>query len=636
MKKQTTIRNRMNDLLYKWGSACRLVLLTGGCLLLASLAPVQAQTAPERVEPPFWWANMAHDELQLMAYGQGIGHTRVEVDHPGVRIREVVAVENPNYLFIYLDVGELTPGHFDIRFYTESALVYQYRYEIRARQPGSAYREGVNASDAIYLLMPDRFANADPGNDNMPGMLEIADRSNPDGRHGGDIRGIIKHLDYIRDMGFTALWINPLLENNQPRYSYHGYAITDFYRVDPRFGNRREYRELVDRAGEKGMKVIKDMIWNHCGHHHWWMDDLPTADWIHQWDTFTRTTYRISTQLDPHASRADMEQMAKGWFDTNMPDLNQGNRLLARYLKQNAVWWVEYAGIQGIRVDTQPYADRWFMADWAAYVLREYPDLLIIGEAWTGIPAVISYFQGGMPKHDGYNSHFPAVFDFALYDAIRDGLGEEEGWSQGLMRLYDVLAQDFLYPDPWNLVVFADNHDVTRIFTALGEDLDLLRMALAFVFTTRGIPQMYYGTELLMTGWEHHGHGGIREDFPGGWPGDPVNAFRESGRTADQQRLMEFISTLLHYRRTNPVLHYGWLRQFVPRDNVYVYFRYDGPDAVMVVLNNNAEEKPLELSRFDEMLDGYGVALELFTGDIHSTKGKWTLPPRAALVLELQ
>ncbi len=328
-----------------------------------------------------------HTELQVLVYAEDIGYARVEVDHPGVKVKEVTAVESPNYLFLWLDIENAAPGIFPIRFSRDGEVVYEYQYELREREPGSRYREGVNVSDAIYLLMPDRFANGDPSLDDQPGMLEQSNRQDPSGRHGGDIPGIINNLDHIAGMGFTALWLNPVLENDQPRYSYHGYAITDFYNVDARFGGNEAYLDLIETAGEKGVKIIKDLILNHCGHHHWWMEDLPTGDWLNQWDEFTRTTYRMTSITDPHGSQYDYERMVKGWFDTNMPDLNQENRLLARYLKQNSVWWIEYAGIHGIRMDTQPYADRFFMSDWAKYILYEYPYFMIIGEAWMGIPA---------------------------------------------------------------------------------------------------------------------------------------------------------------------------------------------------------------------------------------------------------
>ncbi len=614
----------------------RMVAAVVLAVLLITGKGLSGQNAPERVEPPFWWKGMVHSELQVKAYAPDIGKTRVKVDRPDVRIKEVVAVDSPNYLFVYLDIEEAAPGKFRLDFYKDERVKYTYDYELREREAGSRYREGLNASDAMYLLMPDRFANGDPSLDTQPGMLEEADRDNPSGRHGGDIPGIINHLDHISGMGFSAIWLNPVLENDQPRYSYHGYAATDYYKIDPRFGTNEDFVTLVGEAEEKGIKIVKDIVLNHCGHYHWWMDDLPTEDWVHQWDEFTRTTYRMTTIVDPHRAEADYKRMVEGWFDTNMPDLNQNNRLLARYLKQNSVWWIEYSGIRGIRMDTQPYADRFFMSDWARYVMDEYPYFMIIGEAWIGIPAMISYYQGGKDNHDGYDSHFPSVFDFSLYDAIGRAFTEGDGWGSGMMRLYNSLAQDFLYPDPYNLVVFGDNHDTDRIFTRVGENIDKLEMALTFIFTTRGIPQVYTGTELLESAYEHDGHGELRSNFPGGWPGDPVNAFTREGRTAEQNRITDHISTLLNYRRDKSVLHYGWLMQFVPEDNVYVYFRYDEEDMVMVILNNNDQEKELELERFREAWGGYSSALELFTGERFNSFDTWTIPANTGMVLDLE
>ncbi len=598
-------------------------------------AALHAGRTPERVEPPFWWADMMHTGLQLMVYGENIGSTRVEINHPGISLKEVVAVESPNYLFIYLDIADAAPGIFPIHFISDEEMVYSYDYVLRPRDPESRYREGINVSDAIYLLMPDRFANGDPSLDDQPGMLEQSDRNNPSGRHGGDIPGIIRHLDHIAGMGFSAIWLNPVLENNQPRYSYHGYAITDFYKVDPRLGSNEDYRLLVAEAEKKGIKIIKDLILNHCGHHHWWMDDLPTPDWLNQWDSFTRTSYRMTTIVDPHASQYDYDRMLKGWFDTNMPDLNQRNRLLARYLKQNSVWWIEYAGLRGIRMDTQPYADRFFMSDWARYILYEYPYFMIIGEAWMGIPAMVSYYQGGKMNHDGYDSCFPSVFDFALYDDIGLAFNEEQGWATGLMRLYNTLAQDFLYPDPYNLVIFGDNHDTNRIFTRVGEDLDKLKMALTFLFTTRGIPQVYTGTELLESAYEHHGHGELRSNFPGGWPDDPVNKFTREERSEEQNMVVDHITTLLNFRKNTPALYNGWLLQFVPEDNSYVYFRYDDQDTIMVILNNNDTNITLEMERFREGWVGYSRAEEVLTGKVYEGFGAWTIPGNTAMVLQL-
>ncbi len=596
---------------------------------------LHAAETPERVEPPFWWAGMMHTELQIMAYGEDIGKTRVVIDYPGVSVREVAAVESPNYLFIYIDIEKAAPGSFPVQFFRDDELVYAYTYELREREPGSRYREGVNASDAMYLLMPDRFANGDPSLDDQPGMLEEHNRDNPDGRHGGDIQGIIDNIDHIAGMGFTSIWLNPVLENNQPRYSYHGYAITDFYNADARFGGNEAYLSLIAEAEARDIKIIKDLILNHCGHHHWWMDDLPTPDWINQWNGFTRTTYRMTTITDPHGSQYDYDRMVRGWFDTNMPDLNQQNRLLARYLKQNSVWWIEYAGIQAIRMDTQPYADRFFMSDWAHYILHEYPYFMIIGEAWMGIPAMVSYYQGGKDNHDGYDSHFPSVFDFALYDDIGQAFNEEQGWSTGMMRLYNTLAQDFLYPDPYNLVVFGDNHDTDRFYTRVGEDLEKLKMALTFLFTTRGIPQLYTGIETLESAYEHDGHGELRTNFPGGWPGDPVNKFNRDERTGDENMIVDHITRLLQFRKETPAIYQGWLLQYVPEDNVYVYFRYDEEGTVMVILNNNNREVDLELERFREGWEGYEVAEDVLTGEAYDGFDTWSVPANKGLVLQL-
>ena len=406
--------------------------------------------------------------------------------------------------------------------------------------------------------------------------------------------------------------------------------------MDPRFGTNDDYLRLVQEAEKMGLKIIKDMVFNHCGHKHWWMDDLPASNWINQWPEFTRTSYRMTTLVDPHFAQTDYDIMLKGWFDTNMPDLNQRNRLLADYLILNSVWWIEYAGIHGIRMDTQPFAELDFMAEWGRYIAAEYPYFRIVGEAWMGIPAMVSYYQGGKNNNDGYDSHIPSLFDFPLYDAVRDAFNEEPGWNTGVMRLYNMLAQDYLYPDPYNLVVFADNHDITRIFTSLAENVDKLKMALTFIFTTRGIPMMYYGTELLMTGYEHLGHGLKRKRVPGGWPGDEQNAFTARGRTDAQNEVVNHIRTLLEFRQAQPALHYGWLKHFVPQDNVYVYFRYDNKSTIMVVLNNNPQSKSLDTKRFAEATSAYNSGWDLISGETLDLDDIWIMPGKSAMVLELQ
>jgi len=611
-------------------------LLLFVAIFALSCFDVFSQKAPEKVEPPFWWTGMQHKELQVLVYGENISQTEVSYSYPGVKLKEIVKVESPNYLFLYFDIEDALPGSFDINFTSGRRTLYRYNYELKSRKEDARYIEGFDASDAIYLLMPDRFANGNTDLDFVEGMLENVDLANPDGRHGGDIKGIMNNLDYISSMGFTAVWINPLLENNQPRYSYHGYAITDFYNVDPRFGTNEDYKKLNEEASNRGMKIIKDMIFNHCGHHHWWMKDLPMPGWLNEWPEFTRTTYRMSSILDPHASESDFNRMTRGWFDVNMPDLNQKNRLLATYLIQNTVWWIEYAGIQGIRMDTQPYSDKYFMADWGKYIQKEYPNFNIVGESWSGVAALTSYFQGGKPRHDGYNSHIPTVFDFPLYDAIGQGFNESDGWDSGMMRLYNSISLDFLYSNPYNLVVFGDNHDTDRFMKRMQDDVRKLKMALALMATTRGIPSVYTGTETLESAYEGDGHGIMRVRFPGGWPGDTVNAFTREGRTDEQNKIVDYISLLLNFRKNREVLHYGQLKQFVPENNVYVYFRYNENETVMVVLNNNDTETTLNTGRFAEATSGFNLAYDIISGQSFPVAEQWILPAKTALILELK
>ncbi|HSV89242.1 MAG TPA: glycoside hydrolase family 13 protein [Bacteroidales bacterium] len=602
------------------------------CLIPGLLLEARTPTTPAKVEPPFWWADMYHEELQIMVYGKDIALTRVEINQPGVTLREVVKLDSPNYLFLYLDLSDAAPSSFPINFFLGRRLQHTYNFELRQREEGSRYRKGFDASDAIYLLMPDRFSNGNTANDNIPGMLEGVDRANPNGRQGGDIQGIRNHLGYLHELGFTALWMNPVYENNQPRYSYHGYAITDFYKVDPRLGTIDDFVGLVKEARAKGMDIIKDMIFNHSGDCHWWMADLPAADWLNHWPEFTRTSYRMSTIVDPWAAPSDHKRMVDGWFDTHMPDLNQRNRHLAIYLKQNSVWWIEHTGITGIRKDTQPYPDKEFMSDWGKYVMSEYPNFNIVGEAWSGLPAIISYFQGGKKNHDAYDSHIPSVFDFAIFDEIGLAFEEQEGWNSGLMRLYNALAMDFLYANPFNLVIFGDNHDTDRFFTRVGYDIRNLKMALTFLLTTRGIPQIYTGTELLKAAYERDGHGKMRSPFPGGWPGDPVNAFTPQGRNEQQNQVIDLMRTLLRFRKNTQALHFGRLMHFVPENNVYVYFRYDDENRIMVVMNNNDQEINLNLNRFREGLKNATEAQNLISGDVTTRFDVWNIPAKSAQV----
>lgn len=591
----------------------------------------------EHIEPPFWWAGMKSAELQLLVHGDGIGKSRPTINHPGVVLKEAILVENPNYIFLNLEISpEAKAGTFQIHFETGKKKPILYTYELKERASGSAERKGFNNSDVIYLLMPDRFANGNPENDNMSGMLEKADRSNPNGRHGGDIKGIEDKLDYFNELGVTAIWINPLVENNMPAYSYHGYAITDFYQVDPRFGTNEDFRLFVEAANKKGLRIIKDMVFNHFGTGHWWMKDLPMKDWINQWDSFTRSNYRGGTLVDPYASDADKQLMLRGWFDRTMADFNQDNPFVAKYLIQNSIWWVEYAGLDGIRMDTYPYSGKDFMAEWMKQLRFEYPNFSVVGEVWLNTVPQLAYWMEDASNADGYNSHLNYLFDFPLKYAIGSAFNEENGWNSGVSRLYESLSLDFLYSKPHNIINFADNHDADRIFSILKEDIRKFKMAMAFLMTVRGFPQIYYGTELLMTGWEHQGHGFIRQDFPGGWAGDKANAFSPEGRSIEQNEAWNYLRKLLHWRKEKTVIHEGEMTHYVPEDGVYVYFRYNETESVMVIINNNEESRTFKTDRFRENLNGFSSGTDILHRTYFDQLRMISIPAMAARIIELK
>ncbi len=608
------------------------------CFLLISLSiNMMAQNNRElQVEPPCWWTGFRNPELQLLVHGKNISSTTVHISYPGVELISVDTVVNPNYLFLTLKISpETRPGSFPIRFMKKKTAVSEINYELLERKDSNGLFQGFDPSDVIYLLMPDRFANGDTINDNLPGMLQPVDRSNPDGRHGGDIQGIINHLDYLKDLGVTTLWINPLLENNQAIYSYHGYSATNFYMIDPRFGTNKDYLKLSDEIHKRGMKLVMDMVFNHCGSDHWWMEDLPSPGWINEWPEFTRSNYRGGTVSDPYAAPSDRVRFVEGWFDKTMPDLNQHNPFLKNYLIQNSIWWIEYAGLDGIRQDTHPYPFKDMMAEWGKRVMDEYPDFNIVGECWLAYPAAVSYWQRDACNRDGYNSNLPSVFDFPLYDALKVAFNEPDGWSTGILRLYEVLSQDFVYPNPSSLVVFADNHDINRYLDTQGDDVRKLKMAMAFILTTRGIPQIYYGTELLMTTGEDEGHGSIRKDVIGGWPADTRDAFTRQGRTPAEQDIYNYLHTILQWRKNTPVIHTGHLQHFIPQDGVYVYFRYNATDTVMVAMNNNATETTLNTIRFSDFLHPGDIGYEIITGEQLSDLSTLKLAPKSALIIEL-
>jgi len=590
----------------------------------------------ERIDPPFWWAGMENNNLQLMVYGENISATKPQIEYPGVQLKTVIAVESPNYLFINLVVDDSAKaGTFSIDFYKRKRKVASYTYELKTRDTNPDLHQGFDNSDVIYLLMPDRFSNGDTTNDNTPDMLDTADRSNSLGRHGGDIQGISNHLDYLDELGVTAVWTTPLLENNMPKQSYHGYAITDYYKIDPRFGTNEDYKNLVKEAHKKGLKIIMDMVANHCGTGYYWNSDLPSQDWYNQWPEFTRSNYRVAVQSDPNASQADYDKMVKGWFDQTMADLNQHNELLAEFLIQNTIWWIEYSGIDGIRQDTYPYSYKDFMAKWMQRILEEYPNFNVVGEVWLDYPPITAYWMDNENNADGYRSHLTNVFDFPLSTAIARAFNEDEGWSSGTMRLYELLSQDFLYSNPLNIVTFSTNHDADRFFNKMQKDYRKFKLGMIFLMTTRGIPQVYYGGEILMTGREHDGHGYIREDFPGGWADDSKNAFTEQGRNEEQEEAHYFMKRLLKWRKTNQAVQYGDLVQYLPENGVYVYFRHFKGESVMVILNNISENRTIDLGRFEKDLAGFTKRKNALTQQSINSLDELNVPAKSGLIIEL-
>ena len=610
--------------------------------LLLAAAPAWSQTAAiERVEPPHWWVGMRDTRLELMVHAPNIATTHVRLRHApaGVRLRGSSRLDGDNYLFVDLDIGAAAKsGTLRLDFVgPDGKPVATQAYELRARTPGSAQRQGFDGRDAIYLVVPDRFANGDPGNDNAGGLGDTVDRANVDARHGGDIKGLAERLDYIAGLGFTQLWPTPLVENRQPSYSYHGYSPTDLYRIDPRFGTNEDYRRLVAQARAKGLGVIHDIVPNHIGSGHWWMSDLPARDWINQHATYTETNHRHVTQADAYAAPGDRERFTGGWFVPTMPDLNQRNARLERYLIQNAIWWVEDAGLSGLRVDTYPYSDKAFLARWSGAVMREYPRLTLVGEEMSGNPLMLAYWLAGRPKHDGYVSHMPSMMDFPLHYGLREALVEPEGksYGSGFGKLYEGMLNDALYPEPTRMVLFEGNHDTNRLFSALGEDAALHRIAITFIATTARTPQFFYGSEILMKSPVERADGAVRADFPGGWAGDTVDAVSGRGLSDAERDAQQYLRKLLNWRKTAPAIHHGRLMHYNPLGGVYVYFRYTAQQKVMVVLNKNSVPTALDTHRFADMLTPLSTGTDVITGERHELGRMLTLPARSALVLDV-
>lgn len=602
-------------------------------VLIFNFSIIAQNTDLQRVEPPNWWVGMQNQNLQLLIYGENISTTDVVINSDLVTVARITKVTSPNYLFIDLIISEnATAGNFDIIFKNKNKEVAKYTYQLLDKTP---VQRGFSSKDLVYLLMPDRFANGDETNDNVSTLLEQSDRSNGDGRHGGDIQGVIDHLDYIQKLGATAIWLNPVLENNSPDYSYHGYAATDFYNVDARHGTNELFKTFVNNAHSMGMKVILDVIYNHCGTNHWWVDDLPSADWVNT-DKDFHTTYRGSVLADPHSSNVDVFRFSAGWFVSTMPDLNQHNPLLATYFIQNTIWWVEYAGINGIRIDTYPYPYQDFMSELTRSVREEYPDITILGETWLQSTPLVAYFQQNSPVNKDFNSHLQSVTDFPLFYAAKHAFNEDDGWTTGLFRLYYTIASDFLYSNPSDLVIFLDNHDLDRYYTSVGKNIKKFKMGVAFILTTRGIPVIYYGTEIAMEGIEHKGHQYIRTDFPGGWKGDATNVFSQTGMSKTEGDAYNFVVKLANWRKNNKAVTEGKLMHFLPENNVYTYFRYTDDEAVMVMINNhNTEDKTVDCSRFNEILKDYTWAKEIISGTKYDDLSEIEIKSKSAMIFEL-
>ncbi|MEH6406855.1 MAG: alpha-amylase family glycosyl hydrolase, partial [Leeuwenhoekiella sp.] len=554
-----------------------------------------------------------------------------------IPVTGVTKTENPNYIFISIETKGVSPQMLHFDFKKENRKKFTQEYLLKSRTDNSANREGYSSSDVIYLLMPDRFANGNPDNDSVKGLADKLNRNENGGRHGGDIQGIIDHLDYLDDLGVTAVWSTPLLEDNDDGYSYHTYAQSDLYKIDPRFGNNEDYKKLASELHRRDMKLIMDYVTNHWGAKHWMIEDLPTYNWINQFPGYKQSNYRMETQFDPHSSHRDKKYCVDGWFTKTMPDLNQRNPLVLNYLIQNAIWWIENANLDGLRVDTYSYNDKKGIAKWTKAIMDEYPKFNIVGEVWLHDQAQIAYWQkdSKIGAIQDYNTHLPSVMDFTLHNAIEDMFKEEGGWGSGLMKAYDNFVNDFLYPNTDNLLVFLENHDTSRFNEIYDQNFNDYRLGLTLIATTRGIPQLYYGSEIGMRGDKEKGDGDIRRDFPGGWSGDDQDAYTASGRTDQQQQFYNFTKKILNWRKSSEPIHKGELIQYIPENNVYVYFRNLDGKKVMVVLNNSEEEQILNLQRFAENIKGSTSGKEVLSEKEISLGEKLTVAGKSPMIIEL-
>ena len=630
-------------------------------LLLGTTLTMNAAVKIDRIEPTDWYVGLKDASLQLMVYGKDIKTADVTTDYPGVKIDSLVRLDSPNYLLVYIDVKDAQPGTMTLLF-QQGKQKKKVNYTLKAREKKGEERYGFSNADVLYMLMPDRFASGRTDNDQIKGLRPYKnDRTQPSLRHGGDLEGIRQHLDYFKELGVTALWFTPVLENDSPDHgtqsTYHGYATTNYYRVDPRFGSNEEYRQLCDEAHAKGIKIVMDMIFNHSGYEHPWTLDMPSKDWLNtpEWlspenqakavemktmdgaakvnDKYLQTSYKLTPVVDPYASKIDLHETVDGWFVPTMPDLNQRNPHVIKYLIQNSIWWIETVGIDGIRMDTYPYADRDAMAQWMKIIGEEYPNFNTVGETWVTEPAYTAAWQKDS-KLSEKNSYLPTVMDFAFYDRINQAKNEEtDAWWNGFNRIYNNFVYDYLYPNPSNVMAFLENHDTDR-FLGEGKDTVALKQALALLLTVNRTPQLYYGTEVLMNGTKHITDGNVRKDFPGGFPGDTKNCFTREGRTQAENAMFDWLSRLLHWRQGNDVIIKGKQTQFIPFNGIYVIARQYQGKTVLTILNGNRKQADMQLDRYAEVIGNTTAAKDVITGRTVKLDRKLSLKSRQTLILE--
>ena len=606
-------------------------------LLFLITISVSVSAQIDKVEPPFWYENMTNNQVQIMFYGKNIAQNTVTVSN-GVVITQVQKTENPNYVFVTIDLKNVTAQELMFTF-KNGKKSFNQSYSIKKRKENSRNRKSFDSSDMMYLIMPDRFANGNEKNDSDSNLQEKANRSLPGGRHGGDIQGIINNLDYLQSLGVTALWSTPMCEDNDKGYSYHTYGQSDVYKIDARYGTNEDYVRLSSEMKKRNMKLVKDYVTNHWGAEHWMFKDMPTYDWFHQFPGYKQSNYRMTTQYDTNASAIDAKLCMDGWFVPSMPDLNQSNPLVLNYLVQNAIWWIEYADLDGFRVDTYSYNDKGGIAKWTKAITDEYPYFNIVGEVWMHDQAQISYWQKDSPiaKIQSYNSYLPSVMDFTMHDVFGNVFNEDNtNWNDGMFKFYENFVNDFLYDNPNNLLIFAENHDTNRFNYIYKNDLNKYKMAMTILATMRGIPQLYYGSEIGMAGDKGKGDADIRQDFPGGWASDKNNAFTPSGRTAEQAKYFDFTAKVFNWRKSKSVIHNGKLMHYLPDNNVYVYFRYNDTDSVMVVVNNSKDKQTLKLDRFKESLAPYSSGKDIISDANFDLKSELSIEGKSSLILELK